>query len=141
MGINPRWFVQDYPPAIQAMVPPKTVEERRLGTVWGLPFLLLLLAGPLWSTWGLHRQLGAASSFLALFGNAAGIALVFNVVDWLVLDWLLFCTWTPRFMVIPGSEGSPAYKDYAFHFRGFLIGCLFSGIGGLAIAALVWLAA
>ena len=28
--------------------------------------------------------------------------------------------------VIPGSEGHPAYKDYFFHFRGFLIGTVFS---------------
>jgi hypothetical protein len=47
---------------------------------------------------------------------------VFNVVDWLILDWFMFCTLTPRLVVIPGSEGLAAYKDYGFHFRGFLHG-------------------
>ena len=46
---------------------------------------------------------------------------VFNVVDLLVLDWPLVAI-VPGFMVLPGTEGSAGYKDYWFHFRGFLIG-------------------
>jgi hypothetical protein len=63
--------------------------------------------------------------------------MVFNIVDWLLLDWLMFCTLTPRFLVIPGTEGMSAYKDYGFHFRGFLKGCVFSVLAGLVIAAIV----
>jgi len=55
------------------------------------------------------------------------------------LDWLLFCTITPGFVVIPGSEGMEEYKDYWFHFRGFLKGTIFSIAAGLVIAAIVML--
>ncbi|MDW6058501.1 hypothetical protein SAZ11_11010 [Streptomyces sp. FXJ1.4098] len=35
----------------------------------------------------------------------------------MVLDWRLFCRVQPRFMVLPGTEGMPEYRDYAFHVR------------------------
>ncbi len=137
--VNPRLYLQDYPHDIQSLAPPKTVREKRLGVLLGLPFLLALLAIPLWSTpWLRMEQTGLGLCALAL--HAAGVLWVFNWVDWLVLDWWLFCTVTSHFMVIPGSEGSPAYKDYLFHFRAFLIGTLISPLGGLAVAALaMWL--
>jgi hypothetical protein len=49
----------------------------------------------------------------------------------------MYCTITPRFVVIPGTEGMAGYKDYVFHLRGFLIGSVISAAGGLVIAALV----
>jgi hypothetical protein len=62
------------------------------------------------------------------------LLLVFNIVDLIVLDWLVFCTWTPSFLIIPGSEGSEAYKDYFYHFKASIIGTILSVVGGLLIA-------
>jgi hypothetical protein len=108
--------------------------------VLGLLFLLLLVAVPLWSTAALRKR-QPTLGFFALALSARGVVWVFNWIDWLVLDWCMFCTITPSLVVIPGSEGSPAYKDCRSHFRGFLIGTLFSALAGLAVAALVvWLA-
>jgi hypothetical protein len=98
-----------------------------------MPFLLTLLVFPFFAV----AQLGE-TSFWALFLHAFGVVWAFNVWDWLVLDWLLFCTITPKWFVIPGSEGHPAYKDYAFHFRGFLIGTGFSLALGLIVAASIY---
>jgi hypothetical protein len=138
--ISPRIFLQDYPAQIQAAVPGKTAQEIRLSWILGLPFLMLLLAGPLLSTLAFERS-GADVPVLAAFVHAFGVIFVFNVVDWLLLDWVVFCTWTPRFLVIPGSEGMAAYKDYGFHFRAFLVGTTLSLLSGLATAALVcWMA-
>jgi len=135
---NPRYMLQDYPKEIQAIVPPKTPDEKRLSTLLGLPFLAALLAIPLISTLAFNARAGGAVPFPFLFLHAFSVAFIFNVFDWLVLDWLLFCAITPRFMVIPGSEGHPAYKNYFFHFRGFLIGTVFSALAGLIFAAIVW---
>ncbi len=76
-------------------------------------------------------------SFFPLFINAFGVAFFFNLVDLLVLDWLLFCFITPGFLVVPGTEGMQAYKDYGYHFRAFLIGTVLSIAAGLGIAGLV----
>lgn len=35
--INPRTFLQDYPKDIQAKVPPKTLSERRMSLLLGIP--------------------------------------------------------------------------------------------------------
>ena len=51
----------------------------------------------------------------------------------------MFCTITPKFVVIPGTEGMSGYKDYGFHFRGFIIGTLLSAISAVVIAGLVLL--
>lgn len=132
---NPRLMMQDYPPAIKAAVPPKTDREKRLSTWLGLPFLFVLFLYPVYATFTFRA--GGEAGFLALFGYAFGIAFAFNLWDWLVLDWLIFCTLTPKWFVLPGSEGHPAYKDYAFHFRGFLIGTAFSTVMGLIAAGIV----
>jgi hypothetical protein len=58
-------------------------------------------------------------SILEIFLSVAGVVFLFNLVDWLILDWLIVCTITPKFMVLPGTEGMAGYKNYATHFRGF----------------------
>lgn len=137
LWINPRLFLQDYPQPIQAKVPPKNKQEKLLSYWLGVPFILILLIGPFISTLSVANQIGG--KFLDLWFYAAGVIFIFNLLDWLILDWLIFCTITPRFMVIPGSEGMKAYKDYNFHFIGFLKGTIISLIGGLLIAAFVYI--
>jgi hypothetical protein len=137
---NPRLFLQDYPTAIQNQVPPKTEREKRQSLLIGIPFLVLLFAVPFLSTLIIRIRpvpLGAEASYQDLFLHAFGVLFVFNLVDLLVLDWLVFCTITPRFVVIPGTEGDPAYKDYRFHFRAFLVGTLLSLVAGLIIGGIV----
>ena len=130
---NPRLMLQDYPPAIKSIVPPKTDDEKQQSMLLGIPFLLALLILPFLFVFRLDQ-----SSFTGLFLHAFGVVWAFNIWDWLILDWLIFCTITPKIFVIPGSEGHPAYKDYAFHFRGFLIGTLFSLVMGLIVATVVY---
>jgi hypothetical protein len=134
---NPRLMLQDYPSAIQALVPPKTGKEKRLTILLGLPLIFLLSVYPVYATFAFQAGAGGRAGFLHLFLYAFGFSLVFNLWDWLVLDWLIFCTLTPRRFVLPGTEGNPAYKDYAFHFRGFLKGIGFSLLMGLIAAGIV----
>ncbi len=137
MLYNPRLMLGDYPVAIQQKAPPKTTLERRQSLIVGIPFLVLLVAIPFISTLTFkHEQ--SITSLLPLFLHAFGVALTFNLFDLLVLDWLLFCYLTPKFMVIPGTEGMAAYKDYGFHFRGAVTGTVFSAIAGLVIAGIVY---
>ncbi|MGC9358169.1 MAG: nitroreductase, partial [Anaerolineae bacterium] len=131
LRLNPRLMLQDYPEEFQNQIPPKTDKEKRQSLIVGIPFLLLLVAVPFISTLMLKRQGGGAVSFLPLFLNAFGVVFIFNLVDLLLLDWLVFCYITPDFLVIPGTEGMREYKDYGYHFRGFLTGTLLSVVAGL----------
>jgi hypothetical protein len=135
--INPRLFLQDYPDDIQRVVHQKSRKERRLSILLGIPFLCLLFAGPLISTLTLKHQSGGELSFFVASVHAFCIVFIFNLVDWLILDWLVFCTITPNFLVIPGTEGMMGYKDYTFHFRAFRVGTVLSIVAGMLIGALV----
>jgi hypothetical protein len=139
LRFNPRLFLQDYPADIQAHVLPKTEEEKRQSLIVGIPFLILLAVVPFVSTLTLKYQGGRDVSFLQLFLNAFGVVLIFNLVDLLLLDWLMFCTITPRFVVIPGTEGMAGYKDYVYHLRASLVGTALCIVAGLVIAGVVWL--
>lgn len=131
---NPRLMLQDYPKDIQAAVPPKTPAEQRQTRSWGIILLLLVLAFPLAAALSAKA---AQHGFLGIFLSAFGVPFLFNVVDWLILDWLIFCTFTPTFAVLPGTEGMAGYKNYAMHFRGFLIGTIYSAGIGVVIAVVV----
>ena len=136
--INPRLWLQDYPKDIQAQVPPKTQKEKQQSTLIGIPFLILLVAVPFLSTLALKQANNGNISFVLLLINAFGVFWTFNLVDLLLLDWLIGCTFTPKFAIIPGTKGAAGYKDYAFHFRGFLTGTVLSVIVGLIVAGVVF---
>lgn len=51
---------------------------------------------------------------------------MWNLLDLVLLDWFLLMTLKPSFMILPGTEGMKGYRDYAFHFRKFLNGIVFT---------------
>jgi hypothetical protein len=139
---NPRLVLNegDYPPDVLAAAPPKTDDEQRQAIVWGIPFLLWSFAFPLASARSLKRDLGGQVSFRELFLHVFGVLNVFNLTDLIVLDWLVFCTLTPGFLVIPGTEGLAGYKDYGFHLKGHMArGLPLLVLSAAAIAAVAWL--
>jgi hypothetical protein len=108
------------PPAVIAKVPPKTPAEKRLLlTTVAAPFFLLLLGYPI--IYVLRQEANWLHDFLVLCAFFAG----FDVWDTLVLDVLIFCKLTPRFIILEGSERQD-YADIRYH--------LVSGVKGLAIS-------
>jgi hypothetical protein len=132
--MNPRLMRRRYPKDVQAAVPPNTSEEKRQTLSWGIPFWLFLLG---FSLAAALSAKAAHQGFLEVFLSAFGVIFLFNLVDWLILDWLIICTITPKFVVLPGTEGMAGYKNYGMHFRGFLIGTALSVVVGLIIAGIV----
>jgi hypothetical protein len=129
---NPRIFLRHYPKEIREIVPPKSEKERRmsiwLGLLIGVPFTSVLL----WRT----ATLGS-HSFRDLFAYAFGVLFIFNLVDLLILDWLIVCWFKPRWLILPGTEHIVIPKPYLHHFKGFLLGTAGLVIAGLAIAGLL----
>jgi hypothetical protein len=82
----------------------------------------------------------AGGDFLEAAVTSFGVVFLFNLIDWLLLDWLIFCTITPPFVVLPGTAGMSGYKDYGMHVRGFLVGSVLSAVIGIAVATIaVWM--
>jgi hypothetical protein len=131
---NPRLMLHSYPKDVCAAVAPKTPAERRESVWWAAIFLTLTAAFPLGATLVSKRNGG---DFLETAVTAFGVVFVFNLIDWLVLDWLIFCTITPGFVVLPGTAGISGYKNYGMHLRGFMVGSLLSAVLGVVIATMV----
>ncbi len=132
--INPRIMLQDYPRDVQAAVPAKTAAERRQTAIVAIPLWMVLLGCPLAAALT-AKAVGAGPLVIGLC--ALGVVLIFNLFDLLIVDWLMFCTWTPQFVVLPGTEGMAGYKDYGLHFRGFLIGTVIVAVISVIIAIIV----
>jgi hypothetical protein len=133
---NPRIMLQDYPRDVQAAVPPKTAHERRQTVYWAIPLFLVFLGFPVAAALTAEA---AGGDVLTMAVCAFGVGVVINLFDLLILDWLMFCAWTPSFVVLPGTEGMAGYKDYGPHFRGFLTGIGISSVVSVIIAGVGYL--
>lgn len=130
---GPRALARGIHPDLKALLPPLTGPEKRRALLWGAPLLLIMLGLP-------QGYLIAASlagrDFWGLWLDGYLILMSFNLVDLLIVDWLILCCWTPKFVVLPGTEGHPAYKDYAFHAWASLRGSVLLVFVSLAMAGL-----
>jgi bacteriorhodopsin len=121
------------PPEVRAKVSEKTPEERKLFLWVALPFLLLLFGYPI--VYVLRVQEDLLTNFLTLFIFFAGFA----VWDTLVLDVLIFCKFTPRFVIIAGTERKD-YSNMRYHLvsgaKGLVMSVVFSGLLTLGITLL-----
>jgi len=132
LRFNPRMFLQHFPKEIREVAPPRTASERRLSGLLGLLIGAPLGAAFLWRS----SHLGSRS-FPEIFAYAFGVLSVFNVVDLLILDWLIVCRLKPRWANVPGTEHIVVPRPYLHHFKGFLTGCAGLLIAALTIAALL----
>ena len=132
LRFNPRIFLGHYPKKIRESVPPKSEKERRMSILLGLLIGAPLISALFWrtATLGSHQ-------FWELFTYAFGVLFIFNLVDLLILDWLIVCWVKPRWVILPGTEHLVIPKQYFHHFKGFLIGTVGLAIVGLAVAALL----
>jgi hypothetical protein len=134
---NPRFALKDLPRDIRESVPPLTRRETLQALFFFIPFMALLVGIPILSALGLEPQGAVDVSFGALFVHILGVLLVFFVVDLVVLDWLIYCTITPKRLVVPGTEGMAGYKDYLHHLRAHARGMVWLAIAALVLAVIV----
>jgi hypothetical protein len=134
--INPRMMLHSYPKEVQKLVPPKTDKERGMTVYFAIPLLVVMIGYPAIVTWYYNPQ---PTEFLPVFATMWGLMLAMNLYDLLVLDWVMFCAITPKFVVIKGSEGSPGYKDYMFHFIGFLKGIVITVVISAITSGIIYL--
>ena len=135
-NLNPEIWLSDYPPDIREKCGPMSERAKRQRKLIGIPVFLVLFGTMVFSIFR-FTQLSGELPFFAAFILTFVMLMVFNLVDLLVLDWLIFVTIQPRIIVLPGTEGMEGYRDYGFHFRVFLKGVAGSLIAGLIVAGVV----
>jgi len=140
--IDNRMFLNkgDYPDDVLAAVPPRTENETRKAKLLGIPWFVWAFAYPLYSAYRFANQSTGSLVFLDLFVHAFLIFFSFWLIDLVILDGIMFCLITPSFVVIPGTEGFPGYKDFGMHLREhFTKGLAYIVVAGALVAGIVWL--
>ena len=115
--VAPDTMVGDYPPAIQERYGPKSARGRRVGAVLGPVVLVVFLAAIVAGALHLDGAGSGEAGFWDGFWFGVTFMVVAHLIDLVLVDWLLFCTIRPAFVVLPGTEDMPEYRDYAFHLK------------------------
>jgi len=144
MKCFPWEMLHDYPEDVRkasALPEPSRRQKRNAKIFSGIGAIVIF--GAL-ITFGILRFRTEMTGFITLFWFLFIIAMSWNVIDLLVMDWLLVCTVRPAWLIIPGTENCSSYSDYGHHFKGFLIGCIYTTLmalifGGIDYAILDFL--
>ena len=133
----PRIWIGDAPRQMQRAAMPLTSEEKRLRVKWAIPILSSLVVVIPAVTWLIHRNRPLS------YGEAFSLMwiawMVFNLVDLVIIDWLIAVWWQPRWSVIKEVEHLYHLNTYGFHFRAFLTGTAAATIASALLACVVFL--
>jgi hypothetical protein len=133
---NPEVLLNDYPPDIRQKHGPMSARSKRQRIVAALVIGAIALGIVAASFSAIRASSGGRIPFLTAFVHLFVMFSVFNVVDLLLIDVPLVAI-GPRFMILPGTEGSPGYRDYRFHVRGFMIGAVLILVASAVMGAVV----
>lgn len=133
LSYNPRLWLHRMPPEVRSKVADKTPREQQLFRRVALPFVLWLFVFPVVYVAQIQANLLThALTLLAFFAS-------FALWDTLVLDLLIFCKFTPRFVIIPGTDRED-YSNTKYHLasggKGLVMSTVFSGVLALVITAI-----
>lgn len=132
---RPMIWIDDAPAVIQAAALPMSAGDRRAKQLTGALFFAIMFGVAAVSLWQLRELSGGTLAYVEAALSLFIIFETFNLVDLLILDWLLIEWWQPAWLAIPGAEGLRFTRGYAHHFHGFLIGTALSAVFGLLLGA------
>lgn len=119
---NPRLWIRDLPVNVRSTLPPITVKEKYQSFVLLLLFFGIMISIPMFAVQHVH-----ATSFIEAWLISYSVLLFFNFWDLLILDWLIVCFITPKFMRLEGVDTSH-YKNYKKHLYDFFKGILYLSV-------------
>jgi hypothetical protein len=132
---RPMIWIGDATPEVQAMAPPLSEGDRRAKRILGVLMIGLMFGIVAVSLVALRELAGGVLTYAAAAISTFIILMTFNLVDLLLIDWLIVETMRPKSITFPGAESMNIYGGYAHHFYGFLKGTGFSLVAALVVAA------
>lgn len=144
LAFIPRVWYKRLPAPVRERVAPLTADEKRTQTIFALFFFVIPVVLLTLSTSALIARNGGEADFMAVLLNAYGILVVFNLTDWLIIDWLFVLVLGSYYIRFAGAEGfttQEKFGTYGYHFRGFLIGLVITGVISLIVAGVAVLVA
>jgi len=134
---DPEIWLGDYPPDVRERFGEPSSRAQRRKRLVRIPVLALLLAFPCLALLTWAELSPAPLGFVEAFTVPFVVVQVFNLVDLVILDWLLFVRIRPRRLVLPGTADCAGYDDDAFHAVASLKGL----VASIPICALIAAAA
>jgi len=135
---NPRLWIGDAPKEMQEAVEPLSRREKIDRIAFGIPVMLVAFGIPVVSLLNFEALHGSVS-FVEAFTFLYVAMMVFNVIDLLIIDWLVVVIWQPKVFTIPGVEHLMHLNNFNFHFRGFLKGTVGIGVVSGIVALIFYL--
>jgi len=133
--INKEMWLQDYPPDVQAKWGPISKKASRQHFVFAISFFGVLIGAMVFDVIRLKLVLGTPPSFLAIFASIVIVFALFNLVDAILIDWLILLVLWPGLGVLPGTEGMAGYKDVRRWTVNLLKGFALAPIAGILVAS------
>ncbi len=137
-AIAPDMWVGDYPPDVRQKYGAMSDIGRRYRPLIAILFFGTVIVVVALSFIALRETNPIDPNFLHYFLTAFLVLMVFHVFDLLIADWLVFVAIQPNWIVLPGTVGMAGYKDYGFHFRGFLVGIVFSAAAAAVLSGIAY---
>jgi hypothetical protein len=129
---KPRLWLHRMPPEVVTKVAPKTPAEKKAFLVFGIPLLLIMFGYPI--GYAYITQDSLKEMIQTIFVFSAGFALW----DTLVLDLIVFCTITPKAILIEGTTASD-YKNKTYHLIAGAKGLIIAVISSIVLGYLLYL--
>jgi hypothetical protein len=134
--LNAEIWLDDYPPDVRAKFGPMSAKSKRQRTWFSIPVFLIIFGLIVWSIVQLKAVNGGGLNFGAVFLSIWLMLMVFNLVDLVIIDWLILMWIRPQFTILPGTEGMAGYLDYGLPLRDFIKGSVGILIASLLIAGI-----
>lgn len=133
----PYMVLHDYPKELQGIIELAEFTNKKSAYIFETIAMFLIIAFIFFS--GIYTYHENLVSYWTIFFHIFIVCMCWNIFDLIIMDWFIFCTWQPKFIVLPGSEGNKGYKNYRFHFVGFLKGSIISSITSIFIAGICYI--
>ncbi|MDO5095717.1 MAG: hypothetical protein Q4D65_04080 [Peptostreptococcaceae bacterium] len=131
------WLIEhDYPEDVRKSgdFSPSNEREKKKGALFaGISFFLLM---SLLISAGVVHYKGESTLYRFIWMHLWIMCMMWNIVDLIILDWLMICTWEMRWAILPGSKGCPGNRDYRFHAIGFVKGFFVMSLMSLFFAGI-----
>ena len=135
--INKEMWLQDCPPDVKAKWGPISEKAKRQHSVFAISFFGVLIGAMAYDVIRLEEVFGIPPSFLAIFASIVIVIALFNLVDAIIIDWLILLVLWPGLAMLPGTEGMASYKDVRLWTINLLKGFALAPIAGLLVAGVV----
>lgn len=137
--INPEMWLQDAPRDVQEKHGPMSAQAKRQRAWLAVAFAVAIIGVVGVSIYQLPAVLGGPLTFVTVFTHLWIMFTLFNVVDLLLIDWLIVEFIRPTFIVQSGLGQLMGERNYWYHFQGFLKGSVGILIASLLLAGVIML--